>query len=303
MRNPVLVIMAAGMGSRFGGLKQIMPIDTEGRAIIDYSLFDAKRAGFKKVVFVIKNAIKDDFLSSVGKRAEAFFDEVSYVYQELNLLPEGYSVPEGREKPWGTGHAVLCCKEAVGNEPFAVINADDFYGRDGFEAIYRALSSMEDESEICMVGYELSNTLTENGSVSRGICNVGPDGKLTGVKEHLKIFRNSCGEGARSVFDDGEEALSGKETVSMNFWGLSPMVMDEFLKRFPSFLDSSLKTNPLKCEYFLPFVINDLISEGKVSVSVLPCNAKWLGLTYKEDLDTVVGAVASLRSEGEYEGF
>lgn len=296
MAEPTLVIMAAGMGSRFGGLKQIMPVDDAGHAIIDYSLFDAKRAGFKKVAFIIKSEIAEDFKSSVGRRMEDFF-EVSYVYQELNILPDGYRVPEGRVKPWGTGHAVMCCRGIV-DGPFAVINADDFYGADGFRAMYEFLSSPHSPSEYAMVAYKLKNTVTENGSVARGVCET-EDGYLVGITERTRIYKD--GENARYT-DDGVSftPISGDSAVSMNFWGFSQRMLDELYKRFPAFLDRGLADAPLKCEYFLPFVADEQLKEGSATVRVLECSAVWYGMTYREDLNSVKAAIADMRSEGLY---
>ena len=296
MPEPTLVIMAAGMGSRFGGLKQLASVDDEGSAIIDYSLFDAHRAGFRKVAFIIKSAIAEDFIKSVGVRAEKLF-EVQYVYQELSALPAGYTVPEGREKPWGTGHAVLCCRGIV-KGPFAVINADDFYGFGAYKAIYDFLSADRQPDEYAMVGYRLRNTVTDNGSVARGICRV-KDGYLTGITERTKIYKR--GDDA-AYTEDGVHftALSGDTTVSMNFWGFSQKMLDELWQRFPAFLDKGLAEAPLKCEYFLPFVADGQLRQGRCSVRVLDCGEAWYGMTYREDLDTVRAALAAMRAEGKY---
>lgn len=296
MDAPTLVVMAAGMGSRFGGLKQIMPVDDNGHAIIDFSLYDAYRAGFRKVVFIIKHAIEADFRAAVGTRMEKFFD-VRYVFQETDCLPEGFTVPAGREKPWGTGHAVACCRGVV-DGPFAVINSDDFYGADAYRRIFEYLSAPHGENEHAMVGYELRNTLTENGYVSRGICRV-ENGLLTGVTERTHIEKRGSGA---AYTENGELyfPLDGGETVSMNFWGFGKGFLDELWARFPAFLEKGLAENPLKCEYFLPFVVNELISEGSASVRVLRCGEQWHGVTYREDLDSVRAAVAALKSAGRY---
>jgi len=296
MQQPTLVILAAGMGSRFGGLKQITAVDSFGHAIIDFSMYDAYRAGFRKLVFIIKHEIEQDFKDAVGRRAEKYFD-VKYVYQQLDLLPEGYSVPEGRVKPWGTGHAVLCCKDVI-DGPFAVINADDFYGPAAYTALYDFLSQDRPENEHAMVAYLLRNTVTENGSVARGICRV-EDGLLTGVVERTRIEKRGS-DGAYT--EDGEtwHPLAGDVPVSMNCWGFGRSMLDELARRFPSWLDANLPVNPLKCEYFLPFVANALIHEGTGSVHVLPCHESWYGVTYKEDLAGVVAAVASMRASGLY---
>ena len=296
MREPTLVILAAGMGSRFGGLKQITPVDDFGHAIIDFSLFDAYRAGFRKVVFIIKHEIEDDFKAAVGWRMEKYFD-VHYVYQELTALPQGYSVPEGRVKPWGTGHAVLCCK-AVIDGPFAVINADDFYGPSAYSVLFDFLVQDRPSDQHAMVAYLLKNTVTENGSVARGICQV-TDGCLTDVVERTRIEKRGE-DGAYT--EDGEtwHALSGQVPVSMNFWGFDKSMLAELEKRFPAWLDENLPKNPLKCEYFLPFVANSMIKEGEGTVRVLPCHETWHGITYKEDMASVTEAIAALRRAGIY---
>ncbi len=296
MQEPTLVIMAAGMGSRFGGLKQITAVDDNGHAIIDFSLFDAKRAGFKKIVFIIKHEIEESFKNAVGKRMEKYFD-VKYVFQQLDCLPEGYTVPEGREKPWGTGHAVACCKDAV-DGPFAVINADDFYGPGAYKAIYDFLKAERPKSEYAMVGYRLRNTVTENGHVSRGICDV-KDGYLTGITERTHIEKR----GSDAAYtEDGESFtdISGDAIVSMNFWGFSTQMLDELNARFAKFLDKNLPLNPLKCEYFLPFIANEQLEEGLCTVEVLNCNETWYGMTYREDLDSVKSAIAKMKENGIY---
>ena len=296
MKNPTLVILAAGMGSRFGGLKQIMAVDDFGHAIIDFSLYDAYRAGFRKVAFIIKHEIEEDFKAAVGRRMEKYFD-VKYVYQQLDLLPEGYSVPEGRVKPWGTGHAVLCCRGIV-DGPFAVINADDFYGRAAYEAMYDFLSKERPGTEHAMVAYQLRNTVTETGYVARGICQV-ENGLLTDVVERTHIEKH--GE-VISFTEDGESytPLPADVPVSMNCWAFSNSMLDELYKRFPAWLDANLSVNPTKCEYFLPFVTNAMIKDGEGTVAVLPCHEQWYGMTYKEDFPTVVNAIKALRDEGVY---
>ena len=296
MREPTLVILAAGMGSRFGGLKQIMAVDDFGHAIIDFSLYDAYRAGFRKVAFIIKHEIEEDFKAAVGRRTEKYFD-VKYVYQQLDLLPEGYSVPEGRVKPWGTGHAVLCCRGIV-DGPFAVINADDFYGRTAYEEMYAFLSTERPGTEHAMIAYQLRNTVTETGYVARGICQV-ENGLLTDVVERTHIEKH--GE-VISFTEDGEiyTPLPADVPVSMNCWAFSNSMLDELYKRFPAWLDANLPVNPTKCEYFLPFVTNAMIKDGEGTVAVLPCHEQWYGMTYKEDFPTVVNAIKTLRDEGVY---
>ena len=296
MREPTLVILAAGMGSRFGGLKQIMAVDDFGHAIIDFSLYDAYRAGFRKVAFIIKHEIEENFKAAVGRRTEKYFD-VKYVYQQLDLLPEGYSVPEGRVKPWGTGHAVLCCRGIV-DGPFAVINADDFYGRTAYEEMYAFLSTERPGTEHAMIAYQLRNTVTETGYVARGICQV-ENGLLTDVVERTHIEKH--GE-VISFTEDGENYthLPADVPVSMNCWAFSNSMLDELYKRFPAWLDANLPVNPTKCEYFLPFVTNAMIKDGEGTVAVLPCHEQWYGMTYKEDFPTVVNAIKALRDEGVY---
>ena len=296
MQEPTLVIMAAGMGSRFGGLKQITSVDDAGHAIIDFSLFDARRAGFKKIAFIIKHEIEDSFKAAVGNRMEKYFD-VKYVFQQLDKLPEGYTVPAGREKPWGTGHAVLCCRGIV-DGPFAVINADDFYGKGAYQAIYDFLKQDREPSEYAMVGYKLRNTVTENGYVARGICEV-ENGWLKNIVERTHIEKR--GENA-AYTEDGVSFtnVSGDSVVSMNFWGCSTRMLDELAARFPGFLDENIEKNPLKCEYFLPFVANEQLVEGKAAVRVLDCSETWYGMTYREDLDSVRRAIADMRKQGIY---
>lgn len=300
MNEPILVIMAAGMGSRYGGLKQIDPIDQEGHLIIDFSIFDAVRAGFKKVVFIIKKEIEADFKEMIGNRISQFVD-VSYVYQELDTLPEGYTLPEGRIKPLGTAHAILCCLETV-DVPFAVINADDYYGKDAFTAIYNYLLNVKDDDyyRYAMVGYVLENTLTENGSVARGICVVDSNNMLTNITERTRIEKTTTG--AAFTEDDGVTwvNIAPDSIVSMNMWGFTPSILKETKARFSSFLDASLPVNPLKCEYFLPSVVSELLTENKATVSVLTSTDRWYGVTYKEDKETVVHAIECFKKNHIY---
>ncbi len=296
MQQPTLVILAAGMGSRFGGLKQITPVDDRGHAIIDYSLFDAYRAGFRKVAFIIKHAIEDDFKSAVGRRMEKYFD-VSYVFQELDRLPEGFAVPEGRVKPWGTGHAVSCCRGVV-DGPFAVINADDYYGPSAYEALYGFLSQDRPAGDYAMVAYELRNTVTEFGSVARGICRV-EDGVLKEVTERTRIEKR--GEHA-AYTEDGSTwiELKGDTPVSMNCWAFGRDMLEQLARRFPAWLEEHLASDPLRCEYFLPNVAGAVIQEGEGRVSVLPCHEVWHGITYPQDMDSVVSHLRALRVSGVY---
>ena len=294
--EPTLVIMAAGMGSRFGGLKQMTPVDEEGHFIIDFSLYDAYQAGFRRVAFIIKREIEQTFRETIGARMEKFF-HVDYVYQELDRLPEGFAVPEGRKKPWGTAHAVACCRGVV-EGPFAVINSDDFYGRGAYEAIYRFLTENKAPHHYAMLGYQLRNTVTEFGSVARGVCHV-QDGMLLDITERTKIFKR--GQDA-AYTEDGETfvPLSGDTQVSMNFWGFTPEILDEIWNAFPAFLAENLPVNPEKCEFYLPTFVGSRLAEGKVRVRVLPCMETWHGVTYKEDLDSVKSAIGQLKREGKY---
>lgn len=300
MKKPVLVIMAAGMGSRYGGLKQIDPVDEQGHIIMDFSIYDAKRAGFEKVIFIIKKENEEDFKEAVGLRMEEIM-EVEYVYQDLDNLPEGYKLPEGRVKPWGTAHAVLSCIDAV-DGPFAVINADDYYGSHAFQVIYDYLSTHEDDEKYryTMVGYLLKNTLTDNGHVARGVCDMNEDGELIGIHERTRIEKRDGG--AAYTEDDGETwvSLDVDSIVSMNMWGFSASILREIRDGFPAFLEEGLQSNPMKCEYFLPTVVSNLLEEGKAAVSVLKSADKWYGVTYKEDKPVVVEAIGKLKESGLY---
>ncbi len=299
MKKPVLVIMAAGMGSRYGGLKQLDPVGNHGQLIIDYSIYDARRAGFETVVFVIKPEIEEDFKRCIGDRVSKSMD-VRYVYQLKEDLPEGYAVPAERQKPWGTAHAALAARSVVAG-PFAVINADDYYGPEAFREIYDYLSSHEDGDlyEYVMVGYLLKNTVTENGTVARGVCEETADNFLTRVTERTKIEK---GEPPRFTEDGGQTwtELPGDTIVSMNMWGFTRSFLDEAWKRFPAFLDKALTENPAKAEYFLPSVVSQLIDEGKARVKVLRSEDKWYGVTYREDKPTVVNAIAGKTKSGLY---
>lgn len=300
MKKPVLVIMAAGMGSRYGGLKQIDPVDEQGHIIMDFSLYDARRAGFEKAVFIIKKENEADFREAIGDRLSREM-EISYVFQELTDLPEGFSVPEGRVKPFGTGHAVLSCIGEV-DGPFAVINADDYYGRHAFEMIYRFLTTHADDEKYryAMVGYIVENTLTENGHVSRGVCQVDPEGYLTGIYERTHIEKR--GDVTAYTEDEGKTWVTIPEgsTVSMNMWGFSASFLQELKERFPVFLRENLPKNPLKCEFFLPSVVETLLDEGKATVEVLKSADKWYGVTYREDKEAVVNAIARMKADGLY---
>ena len=300
MSKPVLVIMAAGMGSRYGGLKQLDPVGGYDQVILDYSMFDARRAGFETVVFVIKKEIEEEFKARVGRRVERHMD-VKYVFQAMDDLPEGYAVPEGRAKPWGTAQAALAARELV-HGPFAIINADDYYGPEAYQLIYDYLCAHPDGElyEYAMVGYLLKNTVTENGSVARGVCTVDGEHILRDIVERTAIEKD--GDDARFTEDGGGSwtALPGNTTVSMNMWGFTRSFLDEALARFPAFLDKALAENPLKGEYFLPSVVEQLIGGGKARVRVLLSQDKWYGVTYREDKPTVVAAIAEKTKAGLY---
>lgn len=276
-----LVVMAAGMGSRFGGLKQIAPIGPNGEVIIDYSIFDAVRAGFDHAVIIIKKEIEHDFREMAGKRIEKLID-VEYAFQELDKIPSPFKVPEGRIKPWGTGHAILCAKDKI-HTPFAVINSDDYYGVSSYQLVHDQLISDE---KFCMVGFELGKTLSNSGTVSRGVCEI-ENGYLKSVTERFELDKNS--------------GVPLDTTVSMNFWGLETSFFEKLEKDFVSFL-SAKHENPLKSEYFLPFIIDDMIKNDSVKLRVLQSKEKWYGVTYKEDADDVKRAINELMSKGIYDG-
>ena len=292
--------MAAGMGSRYGGLKQIDPVDKEGHIIMDFSIFDAKRAGFEKVVFIIKRENEKDFKEAIGHRIEQVMD-AAYVFQDIDRIPDGFRVPEGRVKPWGTAHAVLSAMDEV-DGPFAVINADDYYGRHAFQVIYDYLTTHEDDEKYryTMVGYRLKNTVTDNGHVSRGICELDTGNRLVAINERTRIEKR--GEGIAYSEDDGATwtELDPDTLVSMNMWGFTHSILDEIRERFPLFLEKGLAENPMKCEYYLPSVVSGLLEEGKATVTVLESEDKWYGVTYKEDKPVVVAAVQALKDAGVY---
>ncbi|MBQ8834775.1 MAG: nucleotidyltransferase [Oscillospiraceae bacterium] len=298
-RQPVLVVMAAGMGSRYGGLKQIDPVGSCGEAILDYSIYDAYEAGFRTVVIIIKEAIKKDFMETVGARLAKSPMEIRYAYQELDKLPAGYTIPEGRTKPWGTCHAVLCARDVIGDAPFAVINADDYYGKSAFRVIYDYLTTNEDPSGYCMVGFELGKTVTDHGSVARGVCVTDGNGHLTKIDERTRIEKY---EGGIHFTVDGENwvDVAPETTVSMNMWGYMPGFLEELEKGFPRFLDKALVENPIKGEYFLPLAVDALLREKKATVRVLTSPDKWYGVTYAADKPTVVAALKAMTEEGKY---
>ncbi|MBQ8072174.1 MAG: NTP transferase domain-containing protein [Clostridia bacterium] len=298
-KSPILLIMAAGMGSRYGGLKQMDPVGPEGETILDYSVFDARRAGFRRVVFLIKHEIEADFRRLVGDRIARHM-EVSYAFQEVTSLPEGYAVPEGRVKPYGTGHAVLCCRDLI-DAPFAAINADDYYGPHAFQQAYDALTALRDDEKqrFLMVAYALKNTLTENGYVARGVCEANPDGTLRTIHERTHIIASCDGP---LYTEDGEtyRRLDPDSPVSMNMWGFTPSLLTALAERFPAFLENDLKRNPVKAEFFLPFVVNDLLEEGKATVRVLRSEDRWWGVTYQADKPQVKAALKALTDQGLY---
>ena len=301
MQKPALVVMAAGMGSRYGGLKQIDPVGRHGEIIMDYSLYDALEAGFEKVVFIINHRIEKDFYDVVGRRAEKHM-EVRYVFQQPDaMLPAGFTVPEGREKPWGTAHALLCCKNDV-NEPFAAINADDYYGKRAFSVLYDYLKNAKDgdKADFSMVGYLAKNTLTEHGSVARGVCEVDQKGELVNIVERLKIFKTP--EGPAYTEDDGKTFVHFPEDnlVSMNFFGFTPALFPALEARFPAFLTEAIEKNPLKGEFLIPQEVGRMLQAGKASVRVLSSPDRWYGVTYREDKPEVMQALNDLTDAGAY---
>ncbi len=299
MEKTTLVVMAAGIGSRFGGgIKQLEPVGPSGEIIIDYSIHDAVEAGFDKVVFIIRKDLEKDFREVIGDRMEKRV-EVAYAFQEMDDLPEGYTKPEGRVKPWGTGQAILCCKELV-REPFAVINADDYYGKEAFVKVHDYLvqgHKSEGRMEFCMAGFLLGNTLSDNGGVTRGICSVDEEGHLTGVTETKNIIRTE--DGAAIQLEDGtRNPVDERCPVSMNMWGLTPEIFPVLEKGFADFLKEL--GDPAKGEYLIPTIIDELIQEGKANVTVLESGDKWFGVTYKEDKPAVIRSFAELIAAGVY---
>ena len=300
MNKPVLVVMAAGMGSRYGGLKQVDPVGANNQLIIDYSIYDAKLAGFDTVIFVINHKIEKIFKEAIGNRLSKFIN-VKYVYQELDNIPEGFTVPEGRVKPWGTCHALLSAYDII-DGPFAVINSDDFYGRESFKIVYDFLVNTQDDDmyHYAMVSYLLKNTVTENGHVSRGVCTCDQNHNLVSVNERtrVEVFK----DGIAYTEDEGKtwHYLDENTLVSMNLLGLSKSFLEEAKAGFPEFLNEVVKTNPLKGEYFIPSVINKVLKEKKADVKVLKTNEKWYGVTYAEDKESVVKAIADMTENGVY---
>lgn len=295
--KPALLVLAAGMGSRYGGLKQLDPVGPSGEAIIDYSVYDAVRAGFGKIVFVIRKDIEAAFKSSIGDKYSGMI-QIEYAFQELANLPCGFSLPEGRVKPWGTGHAILAAKNLI-TEPFAVINADDFYGADSYRVLAQYLTSAQDgdQADFCMVGFRLDKTLSEHGSVSRGVCSTDADGFLQQAEELTCIRRET--DGIVNEFADGSRrALNGDEPTSMNMWGFTPSLFTHLEKLFVRFLEAH--GNELKSEFYIPFAVNTLIEDGTAKVKVLKTVSSWFGVTYREDKDSVAQSVSKLIASGEY---
>ena len=299
-KKPVLVVMAAGMGSRYGGLKQIDPVGSQGEAILDYSLFDAHEAGFETAVIIIKKAIAEDFMEMVGKRLEKCPMEIRYAYQEFDKLPEGFTAPEGREKPLGTSHAIWCAKDAIDGAPFAVINADDYYGKDAFKVIYDYLSSAREGGvlDCCMVGYLLKNTVTEHGSVARGVCTPDENGYLADIVERLQIEKYEGG--IRFIEGDTATELHEDTIVSMNMWGLAPEFLDMLTEQFEEFFRNVISANPMKGEFLLPRSVDALLKAGKLTVKILTSADRWYGVTYAADKPIVVAALKELTEEGKY---
>ena len=296
MANPVLVVMAAGMGSRYGGLKQIDPVGPNGQIIMNYSIYDAWKAGFRRVVFIIKEDLLDAFRERIGNAAEKLM-QVDYVFQNFDTIPEGCSIPADRVKPLGTGHAVYCVRGVV-NEPFAVINADDFYGAEAFTTMYNYLKDAKDDDKYryCMVGYRVENTLTENGTVSRGVCEADENGYLSDIIERTAISRDANG-----VISDPEAGEIAEGTlVSMNMWGFTPSFLDELDAGLKTFMQNELPNNPLKGEYYLPFAVDHLIQEDRATAQVLQTAAQWYGVTYQEDKPVVVEALRRMHEAGLY---
>jgi UTP-glucose-1-phosphate uridylyltransferase len=293
--KPTLLILAAGMGSRFGGLKQVEPVGPNGEAIIDYTIYDAIRAGFGKVVFIIRESFADAFRKKFDAKLKGKID-VEYVFQELNNLPEGFALPQGREKPWGTAHAILVAKDVV-KEPFCALNADDFYGKEAYQVMADFLTSSTDKTEYSMVGYQLKNTLSDFGSVSRGICAVDDNNNLLKIVETTKIVKKD--DGVVSIEADGSEhALTGNENASMNIWGFKPSIFETLENKFVEFLKTEI--HKPKSEMYIPSVVFEMIDEKLASVKVLEADSPWFGVTYKEDKPLVVNKLRALIDAGEY---
>lgn len=294
--KPTLVILAAGMGSRYGGMKQIDGVGSHGEPIIDFSIYDAYQAGFRKVVLIIRKEHEQLFRNALTDKVARNGMEVEFAYQDMNNIPEGFTVPEGREKPWGTTHALLACKGVV-NEPFAIINADDFYGRNAYQVVYDYLTNEIEDDKYAMVGFQCLNTLTTNGTVTRGLCEE-KDGNLSHIVEVQKI---ALQDGHAVYEEDGSwKPIDDNALVSMNFWGFTPKIFDELEPIFKDFLEKNLESNPMKCEHVIPTAVGDLVREGKITVKMLSSKDKWFGVTYKEDKPDVVAKIAEKKASGEY---
>ena len=295
-RKPALVILAGGMGSRYGGMKQIDGVGSHGEPIIEFSIFDAKEAGFEKVVLIIRKEHEQAFRKALTDRIEPYMD-IQFAYQDLYDIPEGFTVPEGREKPWGTTHALLSCRKIL-KEPFAILNADDFYGKDAYKVIYKFLSEEVSDGNYAMVGYPCGNTLTDNGTVTRGVCQKDAEGNLTAIREVQKIIRK---DGQAYFQEDGEwKPIAQDALVSMNFWGFTPQIFKDCAPIFEKFLAENIEVNPMTCEHVIPTAVGDLVAADKCKVRVLSSADKWFGVTYKEDKPEVVARIAEMKNAGIY---
>jgi len=302
MSNPKLVVMAAGLGSRYGGLKQIEPITDQNEIILDFACYDAWKAGFKDIIFIIKPSMEEVFKEKIICNMSKYVN-CSYVFQDIVQLPDGYTVPEGREKPWGTCHAVMAAKELLKDVPFAVINADDYYGRDAFKKIYDYLCDNTDKDEYCMAGYYVENTLSEQGTVTRGVCETDGKGYLTKITETKNIgWKDNKFMEIEAIDEKSQTSkLIEKGTVvSMNFWGFKPSIMEHMITDMIEFLDCDVKNNPMKAEFLLPIEVGNLLNKGKVTVKVIEASDKWYGVKYKEDKDKVKTAFSIMKKEGKY---
>ncbi|MDO5142477.1 MAG: sugar phosphate nucleotidyltransferase [Eubacteriales bacterium] len=302
MTGPVLVVMAAGMGSRYGGLKQIDPVGPQGQIILDYSIYDAHRAGFERAVFIIRPELEQAFEQTIGQRARRLM-QVDYAYQTVDRLPAGLCAPAGREKPLGTAHAVWCAKELTAGCPIAVINADDFYGADAFRKMYDYLATAQDDDRYryCMVGYQVENTLTDNGTVSRGVCTVDEDGLLAGIIERTAIARAADGRITYAADGDAPAGeIAAGTPVSLNLWGFTPSFLPALEDGLRTFFAQGLPRDPMKAEYYLPFAVDELIRQGRATARVLTTTARWFGVTYREDKPAVSAAIAAMTAQGAY---
>lgn len=299
-KEPYLAILSAGMGSRYGSLKQIDKVDEQGHVLIDYSIYDAIEAGFKNIVFIIKKSIEDSFKEVIGNRISKIAN-VKYVYQEIDTLPQGYKIDPERQKPWGTAHCIMQLKGAV-DAPFGIINADDYYGKEGFKTLYNYLKNESKPNESCLVGFRLYNTVSKYGAVTRGVCEV-ENNMLKHIEEVHKIMLDDNNQTIRLNVNEEWVQLDRESIVSMNMWGFPVEIIDMVINNFKKFLDDELEKNPLKCEYLIPTVVQDLLEEDKMGVKVYHSSDKWFGITYKEDKEGVVKALKELRDKGYYNNF